>query len=199
MPFFPRGPPNTVTAANARFLELEQALADADATSLPAEVHGLASALLAIGDEPVQQRLVEEVLPGEGAYRGRGVQALTDLADATARELAGTDFEFEPVLAPEDAPLADRLAAIVDWASGFLHGLGHAAGNTAIRERLAVEPLAELMRDLVEITRAEADDSAADEADNMLMVLTEHLRVIAQLFYDELAELRGAPSRDHDA
>ena len=188
-----------MTAANARFLELEQALADADATSLPAEVHGFASALLAIGDEPVQQRLVEEVLPGEGAHRGRGVQALTDLADATARELAGTDFEFEPVLAPEDAPLADRLAAIVDWASGFLHGLGHAAGNTTIRERLAVEPLAELLRDLVEITRAEADDSAAAEADNMLMVLTEHLRVIAQLFYDELAGSRGAPGRDHDA
>ncbi len=61
----------------------------------------------------------------------------------------------------------------------------------ALKERLAAEPLADIIRDLLQITRAaagEEDDEASDEA--AYTEIVEYLRVATQLAYEELAEFR---------
>ena len=186
---------------DGRFIELELALAEADATAQPSEVHGLACALLAIGAEPVVMRLAETALPPDSAGRARAESVLAAVVDDARKALSGIEFAFEPMLLDDEAPLADRIESLTEWSSGFLLGLGHAAGDGPVRERLSQEPLAEMMSDLVQITRAEADGSDANEADTALMEISEYLRVAAQMFFDELAPIRAAaaPSPTDDA
>ena len=59
----------------------------------------------------------------------------------------------------------------------------------------AAEPLADVIKDMLQITRAaidEDDDEAVNE--EAYVEIVEYLRVAAQLVYEELAELRpGQP------
>ena len=60
-----------------------------------------------------------------------------------------------------------------------------------LRDRLAAEPLADIIRDLLQITRAELDDSTDEETNEAAYTeLVEYLRVAAQLTYEELSEIR---------
>ena len=85
------------------------------------------------------------------------------------------------------------------WCEGFLHGLVSDANNDETRKRLAEEPLSDIIRDLVELTRAVADDDEDSEENAAAMTeIVEYLRVAAQLVYEELAELRE-PTADSAA
>ncbi|MDH5501907.1 MAG: UPF0149 family protein, partial [Gammaproteobacteria bacterium] len=84
-----------------------------------------------------------------------------------------------------------RTEAMGQWCEGFLHGLVIRAEGDRLRKRLASEPLSELIKDLLEITRAEVDDSTDQETNEAAFVeLQEYLRVAAQFVYEELAEFR---------
>ncbi|MEL7537258.1 MAG: UPF0149 family protein [Pseudomonadota bacterium] len=180
-------------SSEQRFADLEVALADADASIGPAEVHGLVCALLAIAGTDADAQVVREVLPNADSASQIAARALSELTAATNNELSDDAFSFAPLLLSDDAPAVDRLQTIVDWASGFLHGLGHAAGQPTMRQRLGQEPLSEMMQDLVEITRADVADAAESaDADESLMHLTEYLRVVAQMFFDEFLPLRSS-------
>jgi hypothetical protein len=80
---------------------------------------------------------------------------------------------------------------MAQWCEGFLHGLVMRADSEQLKKRLASEPLSDIIRDLLEISRA-AVDAAADEETNEAAYteLLEYLRVAAQLVYEELAEFR---------
>jgi uncharacterized protein YgfB (UPF0149 family) len=65
--------------------------------------------------------------------------------------------------------------------------------GTALRDRLAAEPLADIIRDMLQITRAEVDfDTDIETNEAAYAELVEYLRVAAQLAYEELADLRQA-------
>ena len=83
------------------------------------------------------------------------------------------------------------MEALGHWCEGFLHGLVAAEHSDALRERLAAEPLSDIIKDLLQITRAGLDEES-DEEDNesAYVELVEYVRVAAQLCYEELADLR---------
>ena len=56
-----------------------------------------------------------------------------------------------------------RAAALAHWCEGFLHGLVSGAHGDALKERLGSEPLADIIKDMLQITRAAADDESDDE------------------------------------
>jgi hypothetical protein len=81
------------------------------------------------------------------------------------------------------------------WCEGFLHGLVSEAHGDELRERLASDPLSDIIKDLLEITRASVGEEADEQAtDNAFSELVEYLRVAAQLTYEELAEFREPSS-----
>jgi uncharacterized protein YgfB (UPF0149 family) len=82
-----------------------------------------------------------------------------------------------------------------------LHGLVSADHADALKERLSTEPLADIIKDMLQITRAVAADDSNEGADEEAYVeLVEYLRVAAQLTYEELAEIREpTPSDDEGA
>jgi uncharacterized protein YgfB (UPF0149 family) len=100
-----------------------------------------------------------------------------------------------PLLPDDQSDAALRTAAMAHWSEGFLHGLVSAKHGDALRDRLAAEPLADIIKDMLQITRAELDETTdAETNEAAYSELVEYLRVAAQLAYEELAEIRHADS-----
>jgi uncharacterized protein YgfB (UPF0149 family) len=79
---------------------------------------------------------------------------------------------------------------MAQWCEGFLHGLVAEKHSEELKKRLAEEPLADIIKDMLEITRAMVGDDEDDDIDNDLAELDEYLRVAVQLTYEELADFR---------
>ena len=116
---------------------------------------------------------------------------LETLFAATHQQLAERQSEFGPLLAGDDDSAFERAAGLAHWCEGFLHGLVSDVRSDSLKERLATEPLCDIIRDLLELTRAAVDDES-DEEDNEAAYtdLVEYIRVAVQLTYEELADFR---------
>lgn len=111
---------------------------------------------------------------------------LTQLFTATEKQLAGEDFDFQLFLPDDNSGLYSRVEALSNWCQGFLFGLSQ--GGLTDPDGLPGE-LPEIIKDLVEISRAESyelDDDTQDEKD--FMELIEFVRVAVQLFVDEMQQ-----------
>ena len=167
-----------------------------------AQTHGLLSGRLAIGGADSGFSWLAQVLDGAGeAHTGRAEceAMLSALFESTYRQLSERLSEFEPLLPDDEDSTAIRAEALAHWCEGFLHGLVSARHGDALKERLATEPMADIIRDMLQITRASADDESNAESDDEAYVeIVEYLRIAAQLAYEELADLRHAAA-DEDA
>ena len=99
------------------------------------------------------------------------------------------------MLPDDDDDVSVRTIALAHWSEGFLHGLVSAKHSDALKERLGAEPLSDIIRDMLQLTRAGLDSSADDEDNESAYAeLVEYLRVAAQLCYEELADIRNTKS-----
>ena len=102
--------------------------------------------------------------------------------------LRSPDLEFEPLLPADDLPLTVRVAALAAWCGGFLYGFGAGALKP---EALRDKDLAEYLRDVTDIARAELEpDRDAEAGEGDFFELVEFVRAGAQLAFDGLAEAR---------
>lgn len=176
--------------------QLNDALRRAGSTWEAAPVHGLLCSRLAAEGAAAGPGWLAQVLEGVDANNAPGKEAallLDALYGESYRQLAERQSDFT-LLLPDDETAADeRARALAHWCEGFLHGLVSGQRNDAVRDRLAREPLADMIKDLLQITRATAEDEESDEVTEEAWVeLVEYVRVAAQLAYEELAELRNA-------
>ncbi len=166
------------------------------------QAHGLLAGRLAIGGADSGFDWLSQVLEGTDAndvLRAECETLLGALFEHTLRQLSERQSEFEPLLPDDGETTPIRAAALAHWCEGFLHGLVSARHGDALKERLAAEPLADIIRDMLEITRAAADEDDASDADEEAYVeLVEYLRVAAQLTYEELAEIRDPAGSTDD-
>ena len=181
---------------------LEAALKRCGSTWGAAQTHGLLSGRLAIGGADSGFAWLAQILEGTGetdAGRNECEAMLSALFESTYRQLSERMSEFEPLLPGDDDSTATRATALAHWCEGFLHGLVSARHGDALKERLAAEPLADIIREMLQITRAEVTDDSNTETDEAAYTeIVEYLRVAAQLAYEELADLRNA-AEDEDA
>jgi uncharacterized protein YgfB (UPF0149 family) len=158
------------------------------------QAHGLLCSQLAIFGAPAGDgwlRMVLEDAESGNALRHECAELLDQLYSYTYQQLSERQSDFEPFLPEERAPAMARAEAMGQWCEGFLHGLVSRAKGDALKERLAVEPMDEIIKDLLEITRAVVDDDAdAETTDLAYSELFEYLRVAAQIAYEQLADLR---------
>ena len=159
-----------------------------------AEAHGtLAGGLCAASDYRFEDWL-KEILP-DGRAASATTAPLQALFDATASALLQPDMEFEPLLPEDTQPIDVRTAALAQWCQGYLYGLG--AGAIPDATKLPGD-VGEIVRDLVEITRAGVDAEQGEESnENAYAELVEFVRVGVQLLFEELASARrpSAPAR----
>jgi len=176
------------------FDELDDALRDCGASWDAAQTHGLLTGRLAVAGVPAGPAWLQQVLEGtdEASARRNESQKLLDaLYQGTFWQLTERLSEFTPLLPDEDAEAGARATALAHWCEGFLHGLVSAEHGKALKERLAAEPLSDIIRDMLQITRAVVGEESDDEANEAAYAeLVEYIRVAAQLAYEELSDIR---------
>jgi uncharacterized protein YgfB (UPF0149 family) len=167
-----------------------------------AQSHGLLTGRLAIAGADSGFGWLSQVLEGtdaNDALRGECEAILGSLFETTYRQLAERQSEFEPLLPDDDDTATARATGLAHWCEGFLHGLVSADHADALKERLSTEPLADIIKDMLQITRAAAADQGDEESDDDAYAeLVEYLRVAAQLTYEELVEFREPAVSDDD-
>lgn len=173
---------------------LDDALRRCGASWDAAQTHGLLTGRLAVAGVAAGPDWLVQVLEGteeSNALRVECQNMLDTLYQSTFWQLSERLSEFMPLLPDDDSDTGQRTAAMAHWCEGFLHGLVSSKHGDELRDRLAAEPLSDIIRDMLHITRAEVD-SATDEETNEAAYaeLVEYLRVAAQLAYEELSEIR---------
>lgn len=174
--------------------ELDDALERCGSSWNAGQTHGLLCSRLSVAGADGAQRWFEQVLSEtdpNNALRAECATMLDSLCASTWRQLVERQSEFELLLPDDDDSAASRAEAMGQWCEGFLHGLVSEKHSEALKERLAADPLADIIKDMLQITRAMASDDEADEEESAYIELVEYLRVAAQLTYEELADFRS--------
>lgn len=172
---------------------LEAALRRCSATWDAAQTHGLLSGRLAIAGADAGFEWLTQVLEGTDqadAMRDECETMLGTLFGATLRQLSERLSEFAPLLPDDDDNAVVRANALAHWCEGFLHGLVSAQHGEALKKRLTEEPLADIIKDMLQITRATAGEDSDGGDDTAYTELVEYVRVAVQLAYEELANFR---------
>ncbi len=181
------------------YSDLDDALRRCGATWNAAQAHGLLCGRLCLPGGASVRETVRQWLATvqDGVVAGSAeCAALLESASTTMlRQLAERQSQFAPLLPADPCTVVLRTEALSHWCEGFLHGLVSGKQAPAVRARLAAQPLADIIRDMLEITRAAVDEQADEETNEEAYVeLVEYIRVAAQLAYEELAEFRPAGS-----
>jgi yecA family protein len=121
------------------------------------------------------------------------VHELSELHQSTLEMMNDAEGEFRLLLLDDDDALPERVETLAAWCQGFIYGL--AAGGIRQDSELP-DDAAELLRDMVEISRAshEVDDAVveSDEEDEVAyMEIEEYVRMGALLIYEELQPLQS--------
>lgn len=174
---------------------LNDALRRCGASWDAAQAHGLLSSRLAVAGAGGGLDWLQQVLEGtreSDALRAECAGLLNSLFQETLQQLSERLSEFEPLL-PDDSDSASvRATALAHWCEGFLHGLVSIDHGQALKQRLAEDPLADIIRDMLQLTRAAVDEDTDEESNEAAYTeIVEYVRVAAQLTYEELAALRG--------
>lgn len=172
--------------------EVDAVLRNAGSEWGSAQAHGLLCSRLAVlGAEggPDWFGLVLPEASADSVSHGDDLALLDELYNNTYRQLSERQSEFDLLLPGEGETDSVIATALAEWCEGFLHGLVSDAKGEALKKTLAAEPLSDIIKDMLEMTRASVDDEVEDN-EEALTELVEYLRVATQLVYEELAELR---------
>jgi hypothetical protein len=172
------------------------------ATWNASQAHGFLCSRIAVHGAGAGPEWLQQLFAGSGKELEDACAAMLDsLFSSTWRQLAERQSEFMPLL-PEDArPAAARADALANWCEGFLYGLVSGQNPEPLRAQLATAPLSDIIKDMLELTRATAAEEVEDEDNEEAYVeLVEYIRVAAQLAFEELAGFRarnpGGPAAD---
>ena len=181
--------------------ELEDTLQRCGSSWNAGQVHGLLCSRLSIAGADGATRWFAQVLDDtdpHNAMREECEAMLDALCGTTWRALVERQSEFELLLPTDTESASLRTAAMAHWCEGFLHGLVSEQHSEELKSRLAAEPLADIIKDMLQITRAAAEDDSDEDDESAYVELVEYLRVAAQLVYEELADFRS-PEEDSSA
>ena len=175
---------------------LEDSLNRCGASWDAAQTHGLLTGRLAIGGVPVGPDWLLQVLENvdeSNAIRKECEKQLDILYQSTFWQLSERKSEFV-LLLPDDAEsVGVRTEALAHWSEGFLHGLVTIKHSDTLKKRLASEPLSEIIKDVLQITQVELNGEInSKEHDEAYFEIVEYLRVVAQLCFEELADIRNS-------
>ena len=178
--------------------ELEELLYRIDATMGAADAHGALCGMLCARGTIELSEWVDHVI-GEQEQGNEllhdVVHKLSELHQSTLEMMNDATGDFKLLLLDDDDPLPERVEALAAWCQGFIYGL--AAGGIQEGSELP-EDTAELLKDMIEISRAghDVDDAGVDESDDnddevAYMEIEEYVRMGVLLVYEELQPLQS--------
>ncbi|MCC6075011.1 UPF0149 family protein [Pseudomonas sp. GCM10022188] len=158
----------------------------------PAELHGLLLGRTCAGagfDADLWLAAAAEVLDAAPDERLR--QALVGLQEMVRSDLEGGELSLVLLLPADEAPLAERAAALGQWCQGFLAGFG----LTARQGKLSAEAN-EVLEDLAAIARIEESLEESEDGESDYMEVMEYMRVAPLLLLSECGGLPVKPAGD---
>jgi yecA family protein len=178
--------------------ELEELLYRIDATMGAADAHGALCGMLCARGTIELSEWVDHVI-GEQEQGNEllhdVVHKLSELHQSTLEMMNDVTGNFKLLLLDDDDPLPERVEALAAWCQGFIYGL--AAGGIQEGSELP-EDTAELLKDMIEISRAghDVDDTGVEESDvnddeEAYMEIEEYVRMGVLLVYEELQPLQS--------
>jgi yecA family protein len=173
----------------ADYRDFEHLLGQSRALTDVAEAHGTLAGALCASEEYRFEDWLRELYADGRASDEQAARGLRALFEDTRRSLGAGQMEFDVLLPDDEAPIAERTAALGQWCQGFLYGLGTSAIPDP--DRLPAE-VGEVVRDITAITQVAVDGNENDETNEQAYnELVEFVRVGAQLLFEELAPYRG--------
>ena len=165
------------------------------------QVHGLLCSRLAVTGADGASRWFAQVLEDtdpQCALRSECEAILDTLCSTTWQQLVERQSEFTLLLPDDGDSASQRTQAMAQWCEGFLHGLVSEKHSEDLKSRLSAEPLADIIKDMLQITRASPGENEDEEGDEEAFAeLVEYLRVAVQLTYEELADFRTPAETDN--
>ncbi len=161
-----------------------------------AELDGALAGFLCAGgasgaDRWLQSLALDELDETLEDARDRAVFAA--LYQALSTDLDDPGCAFAPLLPGDEAPVAERAAAMVEWCRGFLGGLGLAGVN--LEAGLAGDG-GEVVGDLSRIAMTEFDAGSSDAEDEEAYAeMVEYIRVGVMLLHQQLARAEPEATR----
>jgi uncharacterized protein YgfB (UPF0149 family) len=174
---------------------LDDALRRCGASWDAAQSHGALTGRMAVAGENALPEVVAQILDGtdpHNALRAECEGLLVSLFASTHQALVARQSEFTLLLPDKSGSTTQRAEAIAHYSEGFLHGLVSGQTDEKVKAQLAEEPIADIIKDMLEITRATADEGDGDESSEQAYTdIVEYLRVATQLVYEELDAQRS--------
>lgn len=179
-------------------VELEELLYRIDAAMGAADAHGALCGMLCARGTIELSEWVDHVI-GEQEQGNEMlhdvVHKLSELHQSTLEMMNDATGDFKLLLMDDDDPLSERVVTLAAWCQGFIYGL--AAGGIKEGSELP-EDTAELLKDMIEISRAghDVDDTGLEESDGnddeeAYMEIEEYVRMGVLLIYEELQPLQS--------
>lgn len=145
-----------------------------------AEAHGIATGLLCVNSNTTSANWLVELSHNTSALDAKAQQQLIELFTSTQQLLAADDFEFTLFLPDEEQLLTERVNALKQWCQGFLYALGSLSTNSRWSKEAQ-----EIVRDLTEFTKLDADAEGEDDERDFVEV-TEYCRTAVLILRAEL-------------
>ncbi|PCR98307.1 hypothetical protein CP336_01425 [Pseudomonas fluorescens] len=157
----------------------------------PAELHGLLLGRSCAGAGfNADEWLIDaaELLEGEPQDNVRA--ALIGLQEMVKSELTGDDVTVVLLLPNDDAPLAERAAALGEWCQGFLTGFGLNCRDSSMLSTEATE----VLQDLAAISQVQDALEESEDGESDYMEVMEYLRVAPLLLFSETKKADVPPA-----
>ena len=190
--------PNSAQFTAQIYADLDRKLRNSAWNSGASEAHGLLTALachgLKLDDLPHKAYLfrlsaADEIALLEGMY------------GLIIKDLRGEELAFQPLLADDEAGVAPRLEALVDWCGGFAQGIYHHKMGDEMREmgqpnspnnpnNAAPEWSPQVQEAIHDIMKISALDPSlrgedATESARRLLEIEEYVRLAVLLIFEE--------------
>lgn len=156
------------------------------------DLHGSLTGFLCAGGKTTPQRWLSD-LALDADQVGAEADVFEQLHADVSIALDDSGLGFEPLLPPDNAPLAERASALVDWCRGLLGGIGLA--NAAQRIAALDDDGKEVLRDIGEIAATRLDFSDSEEDEQSLAELVEYVRVGVLTLHAEFHRPSAGPSK----
>ncbi|MGC3934256.1 MULTISPECIES: YecA family protein [Pseudomonas] len=179
-----------MTIANSPYQAFATLLTASGHNVSPAELHGVLLGRSCAGAGFDHEGwLIDAAELLEGDIQDNVRNALIGLQEMVKGELTGDDVTVVLLLPTDDAPLADRAAALGEWCQGFLSGFGLTRRAYALSDEAN-----EVLRDLAAIAQVQDALEESEDGESDYMEVMEYLRVAPLLLFSETKKADVPPA-----
>lgn len=176
---------------------LDAALGQVETEMRAVECHGTLVGMLCARGEMKKKEWLDYIahhLDPADLLAREALETFGALFEAARGQLGDSNLDFQPLLPGDESSVEQRIAALAQWAQGFL--LGMSAGGIKDVDKLPGDS-GEIMRDLVDICRADTYELEGSEEDEVAYnELLEYVRTGVLLINEELHPTKAPPRDD---